>query len=257
VDGDAYMNNRKGKHILVYDLEVKVDWTGKIVDDSGNTIVKAEGSLNLSGISEENDLDEFQIEMTCTESTDGAVRLKEVLKKDGFGKVRETIVKFLKELQTGGGMLEEGVVKRASESKSHAELNSESKKVLNTVVSTDSSSSVSADGRIKLTCEFRAKPSDIFECFLDPRRVSAYTQSQAQIRPEVGSAFSIYGGLVTGEITALESNEKIEMKWRINSWPTGIVSTVAVYNSPHICKLADRANACLSFADHLDRELVW
>ena len=229
VEGEAYINNRKGKSILVYELDVKVDWEGKILDDSGNTIDSTTGSLSMPYISEENDFEDFQIDMSCSDSTDGALRLKALLKNDGFGIVRKTMVTFLSELSTGGGALEEGIVKRASENKT---AKSEAKKVLDTAVSASAaaplSSSASAGGTLKLSSTFRAKPSDIYDALLNPQKASAFTQGRAEIRPEVGSSFSLFGGLISGEIVALEKDAKIVQKWRINSWPAGVISTATI-----------------------------
>lgn len=228
-DGEAYINNRKGKSILVYELNVKVDWEGTIYDDKGNKIDSTTGTLEMPYISEENDYDDFQIEMSCTDATDGAVRLKELLKREGFPKIRETIVKFLTELATGGGALEEGIVKRASESKTSS---SSAKQVLDTAVpaqsAEDKKRDAAAQGKLKLSCTFRAKPADIYDALLNPPKVSAFTQGPAEIRPEVGAAFKLFGGLISGEISALEKDAKIVQKWRINSWPAGAISTVTI-----------------------------
>lgn len=227
VEGEAYINNRKGKNILVYELDVKVEWEGKIFDESGNTIDSTTGSLAMPYISEENDFDDFQIDMSCSDSTDGAIRLKALLKNEGFGVVRKTMVAFLTELTGSKG--EEGLVKRASESKT---AKSEAKKVLDTAVSSSTaapvSSTASAGGTLKLSSTFRAKPGDIYDALLNPQKASAFTQGRAEIRPEVGSSFSLFGGLISGEIVALEKDAKIVQKWRINSWPAGVVSTATI-----------------------------
>ena len=43
-DGDAYANNRKGKVIIIYDLEIEFDWKGKVIfcttSDSHNIYFK-------------------------------------------------------------------------------------------------------------------------------------------------------------------------------------------------------------------------
>ena len=38
-------------------------------------------------------------------------------------------------------------------------------------------------GRVEMTERFYARPRDLFDCFTDPGRVQAFTQSPAQARP--------------------------------------------------------------------------
>jgi activator of HSP90 ATPase len=59
-------------------------------------------------------------------------------------------------------------------------------------------------------------------------RVSAFTQGPAQIVPKAGGAFNMFGGAVSGEIITIETNKKIEQKWRFNTWPEDHFSQVTL-----------------------------
>lgn len=69
--------------------------------------------------------------------------------------------------------------------------------------------------------KFGARPSDIYEALMDPRRVEAYTQSSAQMETKEGGKFALFGGNVTGEFVQLVPNERIVQKWRTSTWPEG------------------------------------
>lgn len=46
----------------------------------------------------------------------------------------------------------------------------------------------------------------------------------AQIRPEVGGAFVLFGGIISGRVIELVPNERIVQAWRAADWPPGVYS---------------------------------
>jgi activator of HSP90 ATPase len=44
------------------------------------------------------------------------------------------------------------------------------------------------------------------------------------ISRELGSAFSLFGGYITGRQSELVANERVVQAWRAGSWPVGIYS---------------------------------
>lgn len=73
---------------------------------------------------------------------------------------------------------------------------------------------------------YPAGAQDIFEALTDQRRVCAFTQAPAEIKPEVGSKFTMFGGSIEGTQVALEPGQRIEQAWRFNTWPDGEFSRV-------------------------------
>jgi len=47
LEGEAYVNIRKGKIIPGYELFLSLSWEAEQKDDSGNTILKSEGTVKL------------------------------------------------------------------------------------------------------------------------------------------------------------------------------------------------------------------
>ena len=61
---------------------------------------------------------------------------------------------------------------------------------------------------------------------MDSKRFSALTGAPAQIEREVGGAFKLFGGQVTGRNLELIRNRRIVQAWRVEAWPPGAYSTV-------------------------------
>lgn len=89
--------------------------------------------------------------------------------------------------------------------------------------------------------KFETTAELIFQTFTDVGRVSAFTGSGAQISPEKGSAFKMFGGSVQGTIEDIVPNKLIVQKWRFASWPAEHYSTVTLEitekNSKSLVKL--------------------
>jgi activator of HSP90 ATPase len=62
VEGDAYLNNRKGKIRLGFELKCKVEWKGQINDAEGKAVVECKGTAHL------NDLDDTMDDDECMHS---------------------------------------------------------------------------------------------------------------------------------------------------------------------------------------------
>jgi activator of HSP90 ATPase len=73
--------------------------------------------------------------------------------------------------------------------------------------------------------DFSAKPQRIYDALLDARQFSTLTGFPgAEIHPEVGAAFSLFGGHVVGRNLKLSPNRLIVQAWRAADWVDGIYS---------------------------------
>ena len=101
----------------------------------------------------------------------------------------------------------------------------------------------SADEEISRTSEaihqepvFKASRKRVYEALIDPKQfdkviqLSGVMQSMhlgdkpVEISREVGGAFALFGGYITGRHVELVPNERIVQAWRTGSWPPGIFS---------------------------------
>jgi activator of HSP90 ATPase len=95
----------------------------------------------------------------------------------------------------------------------------------------------------KSRIQFSAPPQLVFETLLDAPRVSAFTQSPAEISATKGSSFKLFNGTITGEITDLEPGKKLSQKWRSKDWPEDHFSQVTMAFEQH-----DGANCVITLS---------
>jgi activator of HSP90 ATPase len=74
--------------------------------------------------------------------------------------------------------------------------------------------------------DFKAMPARIYEVLLDAKQFSAFTKDTAEIQPQPGEAFKLFGGRIEGRNVELIPNQRIVQAWRPASWPAGVYSIV-------------------------------
>ena len=74
--------------------------------------------------------------------------------------------------------------------------------------------------------DFTATPTRIYEMLLDAKQFSACTQDTAEIQPQPGGAFKLFGGRIEGRNVELVPNQRIVQAWRPADWPAGVYSVV-------------------------------
>lgn len=87
-----------------------------------------------------------------------------------------------------------------------------------------------ASSRTSLRLEetFLCRPQDLFECFTQVPRLSAFTQSPATSEPRPGGAFSWFAGNITGTFVEVDAPSRLVLDWRFSSWADGCASRVEV-----------------------------
>lgn len=95
VDGEATANNRKGRLIFFYEWNISLKWNGYLPGQEK----PCEGKISVPNLSEENDLDDVQIEITTSESTDESHKLKQFMYNVGRDHIRKQLGVYLKELR--------------------------------------------------------------------------------------------------------------------------------------------------------------
>jgi activator of HSP90 ATPase len=79
---------------------------------------------------------------------------------------------------------------------------------------------------IQQSIDFKATPARIYEVLLDAKQFSAFTKDTAEIQPQPGGAFRLFGGRIEGRNIELITNQRIVQAWRPASWAAGVYSIV-------------------------------
>ncbi|XP_026164122.1 activator of 90 kDa heat shock protein ATPase homolog 1-like isoform X2 [Mastacembelus armatus] len=94
LDGEASINNRKGKLIFFYEWQLGASWQG--TSSSG---VKYRGTLKVSNLSDENELDDLDISVSLCEDQP-STPLLDLMRRTGTEEVRAVLGKYIQQLKS-------------------------------------------------------------------------------------------------------------------------------------------------------------
>lgn len=229
VEGEAYVNIRKGKIIPGYELTVSIPWEGEVKDESGNSILKSEGSVEIPYIADENAGEDPEVKITVKDEGPIGKRLKDAFLGKGKPVILDKIKGYVESMAKGGPCKDDLEAKKVAP-KTEGAGGGGAQKAAATATAVVKKE-VKSEGRkgfktIKLTERFSCRAVDMYEILMDENRWKGFTQSNAKISKNVGGEFSIFDGSVTGTNVELQEGKLIVQKWRFGSWPDGVFSTV-------------------------------
>lgn len=79
---------------------------------------------------------------------------------------------------------------------------------------------------------FQASPARVYELLTNSERFAAATDKPASIGAEEGSAFSIFGGHISGRNIELIYGSRVVQAWRSVDWEPGVYSLVRFTLTP-------------------------
>jgi activator of HSP90 ATPase len=74
--------------------------------------------------------------------------------------------------------------------------------------------------------DLKASPHRIYEILLESKQFAAFTGMPAEINPEAGGTFKMFGGLIEGRNIELVPDQRIVQAWRPANWDPGDYSLV-------------------------------
>jgi uncharacterized protein YndB with AHSA1/START domain len=79
---------------------------------------------------------------------------------------------------------------------------------------------------------FRATPAKVYRALIDSSEHAKFTGAPAEIGTGVGTAWSAYGGKISGRQVELVDSVRIVQTWRAGNWPEGAHSVVRFELTP-------------------------
>ncbi|KAK6295362.1 activator of 90 kDa heat shock protein ATPase homolog 1a isoform X2 [Coregonus clupeaformis] len=228
LDGEASINNRKGKLIYFYEWNVKATWTG-----TTKTGIKYKGNIEVPNLSDENDMDDLDISVSLCKDEPNTT-LTELMKKEGAKKVRAALGSYVDHLKsefTQGMILPtaNGVASKPQPAQTQTKV-----KVDKTQIGSSVSTPSPSTGVKIPTCKFSLKetfltsPDELYRTFINQDMVQAFTHTAAVVDGDKGGKFQLLEGSVNGEFMELVPDEKIVMKWRFKTWPCEHYATITL-----------------------------
>ena len=240
LDGEAYVNVRKGKVIPGYEIGVTLAWEGELRGSDGKVLQKVDGSVEIPYISDENADEDPEVRITVKDSGEVGKRLKQVVVEKAKPVILEKVRVWVESMAKGGPVKDDLEAKKVVSQKNNGG-NSNVNGNINGNNENDSKKNEKSEGKkgfktISLTERFNCRAQDLFEILLDENRWRGFTQSSAKISKEVGGEFSIFDGSVTGRHLELQEGKLIVQRWRFGSWLDGIQSTVRFMKEVNLFK---------------------
>ena len=232
--GDATINQRKGKIIPAYELDLTLKWTGTDGEENEGT-----GDIKVPYISEENHDEDPEVQISVTTGDGPAEKMRSLIVQHGRPLIYKAIGTFVKEISVGGplkpGSESAAAAEAAAVAAAGAAATDNSKADGAAAPSTETKApapaAVKKNGSsrsIEIIENYYASCKDLYECFTDTNRVRAFTGSPAEINATPGGTFSMFGGSIEGTFRELTPHSSIDMDWRFSSWPDGATSRVVI-----------------------------
>ncbi|CAM0911392.1 unnamed protein product [Alopecurus aequalis] len=239
LDGEAYVNIRKGKVIPGYELSLSLSWEAEATSDSG--VAKVTGAAEVPYLADENADEDPELRITVR-GDDGplARRAKDAFIARGKPLVLEKIREYVTAMAKGGPAKDELDSKKistkaAAPTGGTATTPAPAVKEAAAPAPPVSSKEKKAKGKekegfktIEMIEKFNCRSKDIYEILMDENRWKGFTQSNARISKEVGGQFSLFDGSITGVNEELQEGKLILQKWRFGSWADDVHSTVGI-----------------------------
>lgn len=235
LEGEASINNRKGKLIFFYEWVIKASWLG-----TTSVGIKYKGTLEVANLSDENDMDDLDISVSLCKD-EPVTPLLQLMKKEGVERVRKALGDYVTLLKSA---FSQGMILPTASGPSQPPPVPAPKQVTTsrTQISTgvpakaapkrpQQANSGTAGVRISTSSfslkeTFLTSPDELYRTFINQEFVQVFTHSAAQVDGCRGGKFQILDGNVNGEFAELIPDEKIVMKWRFKTWPCEHYATI-------------------------------
>ncbi|KAF5473375.1 hypothetical protein F2P56_009990 [Juglans regia] len=226
VDGEAYLNVRKGKIIPGYEISVTLSWEGEAKDSDGNSLLKAEGLVEIPYISDENADEDPELKVSIKDEGPLGRRLKEAMLAKGKPLIFDKVRVYVQTMAKGGPAKDELEVKKIVPKAQSTVAATKPKELVVEKKAAAKKEAKKGFKTITLSEKFSCRARDMYEILMDENRWKGFTLSNARISKEVGGEFSIFDGSVTGTNLELQDGKLIVLNWRFANWDDGIHSTV-------------------------------
>ncbi|CAL8315233.1 unnamed protein product [Lota lota] len=222
LEGEASINNRKGKLIFFYEWVIKASWLGTTAVG-----IKYKGTLEVANLSDENDMDDLDISVSLCKD-EPITPLLQLMKKEGVEKVRKALGEYVTLLKSE---FSQGMILPTASGPSQPPPTPTPKQVTTSRTTQGSSSTVGvriATSSFSLQETFLTSPDELYRTFINQEFVQVFTHAAAQVDGCHGGKFQMLDGNVNGEFSELIPDKKIVMRWRFKTWPSEHYATISL-----------------------------
>ncbi|KAM4713144.1 activator of 90 kDa heat shock protein ATPase homolog 1-like [Anableps anableps] len=232
LDGEASINNRKGKLFFFYEFQLRASWLG--TSCSG---LKYRGTIDVPNLSDENDEDDLDISASLCKDQP-STPLLDLMKRSGVKEVRRVLGQYVHDLKSD---FSQGMILPTADGQKPSTpvvTKKNQVKTNKTQVSSDakrSSRPAPCPTGVRIqTCSFSLKETfqtsadELYRTFINQEFVQVFTRSAATVDGRRGGKFQLLDGSVSGQFTELVPDQRIEMRWRFRTWPSEHYATISL-----------------------------
>lgn len=240
IEGEARVNNRKGKLIFFYEWEISLKWKGCV--NGKDTEVK--GKIEIPNLSEEHvDMKDVDVDVSLTTKGPEADILKEMMRVGaGAKRIRECLAEYLSALKNEYST---GVILPKKGSENGSVIPPQSKAPAANNVKSNMAETEKRMGNVNITnsCGVRIEVDDLrieesmkctgqelYNALTQKDMIQIFTGGSAKMADaaEANGAFELLGGSISGKFLEVVPFTKIVQEWRLKTWPAGHFSTVTI-----------------------------
>ncbi|KAF2248041.1 Aha1domain family protein [Trematosphaeria pertusa] len=232
MDGDVDVSQRKGKVITLFDVKLKLEYSGK--NQEGE---EASGTITVPEVAHDTEEDEYVFEIDIYSEDKSKQPVKDLVRSKIVPQLRKSLAQLGPALIAEHGKdIQHAPGSNPSSGFSTPKYYSSSSINKSETTSAPTASKTSTGSLVNTTtindsAEFRTTAAELFQTFTDPQRLAAFTRSPPRnfTGAKPGGTFELFGGNVSGEFTELEKPTHIVQKWRLAQWPAGHYSTLSIW----------------------------
>lgn len=228
MEGEACINNRKGKLFYFYEWVIRANWIG-----TSTAGVKYRGTVDVSNLSDENDADDLDISVSLCKDHP-PTPLVQLMKTKGIPEVRRALGLYMEQLKSEfsqGMILPTANGPQAPPTKVQKKPQVQSKTQISSAPQPATGSSQvggTSTCSLQLKETFITTPDELYATFISQEFVQVFTRAAAQVDGHCGGKFQLLDGSINGEFTQLVPDKRIDMKWRFTTWPKDHYASVAM-----------------------------
>lgn len=224
VEGDCEINQRKGKLISLYDLQITCEFEGQVQKDG--SAIPFKGSLMIPEVAFDSEPDSYQFQINVygenAQLLDVRANIREQI---GQKQMKKVLINFGEDLiSTHGKDIQES---SGSPNPGVAQGTTQSQNISNTVLESSGSTGTGNSTTVHYETSFQCPATIVYGALMDPQRIMAWSRGSFQgLKVQDGSllragdVFHLFGGNVESEVTRSDPEKcEIEMVWQLKDWP--------------------------------------
>ncbi|CCE93359.1 Aha1p TDEL_0F05480 [Torulaspora delbrueckii] len=245
LEGDCEVNQRKGKVISLFDLNLVMLIKGNVKDEP------FEGSIQVPEVAFDSDESDYQFDISIYKETSTLNEIKPVIRERLLPQLRELFQKFGHDLLVAHGsdiqVSKESVNSTFTKANQQDSFNKsigtkepagQKSPATSTPTPSQQKTSMASSGgnttSIHLEPTFNVPAAELYNTFMDKQRIMAWSRSFASRNggsgPQlcVGDTFELFGGNVTSELIDAQENKKLVFSWRLGDWRDKVNSKLSM-----------------------------